>query len=183
MQAVLDQAEDEESGYGRQDECEEVEGVPGGDSAHEVVDQYAGDDGNHVPLGVAQKLHKVALEESGGLDEEPVRGIRKFDVGLVIHGPYLRAEGQAGVDHLLHLFFKGSYGHGVGHGDGEGVVEGELLVNFFEVGVPEEEAASGVVGLEGGGVEDEVVVQEQQFILFLCVVLDFFKIFESEVVV
>ena len=39
------------------------------------------------------------------------------------------------------------------------------------------------MGLEGGGVEDEVVVQEQQFILFLCVVLDFFKIFESEVVV
>lgn len=40
-----------------------------------------------------------------------------------------------------------------------------------------------MMGLEGGGVEDEVVVQEQQFILFLCVVLDFFKIFESEVVV
>lgn len=86
---------------------------------------------------MAQKLHEVALEESGGLDEEPVRRVGQFDVGLVIHGPDLRAEGQAGVDHPLHFFFKGANGHGVSHGDGEGVVVGEVLVNCFEVGVSE----------------------------------------------
>ena len=132
---------------------------------------------------MTQKLYEVALEESGGLDEEPVRGVCQLYVGLVIHGPDLRAEGQVGVDHPLHFFFKGANGHGIGHGDGEGVVVCEVLVNCFEVGISEEESTSGVMGLEGCGIEDEVIVQEQQFILFLCVVLNFFKVFESEVVV
>ena len=101
----------------------------------------------------------------------------------MIHFPNLWAQRLVDVYHFLDLLFEGPNSHGVCHGDGEGVVVCEVLVNCFEVGIPEEETASGVVGLEGGGIEDEVVVQEQQFILFLCVVLDFFKIFESEIVV
>ena len=76
----------------------------------------------------------------------------------MIHFPYLVAQRFLQVDEPFNLLLKGANCHGVGHGDCERMVEGEFLLNIFDIGVPEEDASSRMVALKGCHVEDEVIV-------------------------
>jgi hypothetical protein len=61
------------------------------------------------------------------------------------------------------------------------MVKLHLFVHVLQVVVAQHDSASGVVGGEGGDIEDVIVVDEEGLLGFLGVGLDFFVVFECEV--
>lgn len=83
----------------------------------------------------------------------------------------------------MDLFLKGSNSHGVRHADSERLVKGKLLLDIFEIGIPEQKTPSRMMTLEGGHVKDEIIMDENNLAGGLSILPHLLKVFEMEIVV
>ena len=107
---------------------------------------------------MAKVLNNTILEKSRRLYKKPVRRVYSFQISFVVLVPNLGAQRFIQVNEPLHFLFEGANGHGICHSYCKGMMVGEIVLDVFEVVVPEKQSSSRVMAFKGGNIKNEVIM-------------------------